>query len=83
MVVKTCFYRKRSIGKHLGTETKKTDDILFETTQSFLIERLTTLSGINNDITTLRGTTAGKSLLNTDLMKSTKDTTRNIASQLE
>ena len=64
---KFVFTDEGSIDKYLGVDIKKIDDTSFEMTQPFLIERITSLLGIDNGRTHDKHTPVGKPLLNKDL----------------
>ena len=56
-----------SIDKYLGVNIEQLENGSFEMSQPFLIERITTLLGIENGRTSERDTPVGKPLLNKDL----------------
>ena len=58
------FTDEGSIDKYLGVEIKQIDDKSFEMTQPFLIERITSLLGIEDGRTNPKSTPVGKPILN-------------------
>jgi hypothetical protein len=60
------FTDEGSIDKYLGVDIRKVDEDSFEMSQPFLIQRITSLLGIDNGRTNKKLTPVGKPLLNKD-----------------